>query len=237
MSFSVDIMKNRLLATAGISRPNRYMVYLTSPFGYSTQDLCLRCEATSLPGKSFATTPHTLMGSSREKPYNTLYETQELTFICSEGMNEEKFFNAWMGLIIDPYSGYVGYHDEYVTDLEIYQMGVDGMASYGVIFHEIYPKTVSPISLGYADDNAYNKLTVSFSYHKWTRVLDPSSKGSGIPNDIGNLNIPDINNQTNSVNSGSKVLDEIEGRIKETGSKLGDIADGIISYLKTSVTG
>lgn len=194
MAFNVLEMKNRLLQF-GVARPNRYIVYLTSPFGTNIEEISLRCEATTLPGKSIATTTHTIYGASREKPYNQIFETQEMTFICSEGMNEKKFFDAWLSLIIDPTSGYIGYHDDYATDIEIYQMGTDGYASYGVKLHEAFPKVISPLTLGYAENDTYHKLTISFSYLYWTRVVDPQSKNnSGLSNDLGSANIPQNNN-------------------------------------------
>lgn len=189
MTFSVTDMKDRLLRW-GVAKPSHYAIYIRSPFNDNILDICLRCEKAELPGKQVTTQPHMVYGHSKEMPYGQIYQELNLNFICSETMIEKRFFDAWQNLIVDPYSGYLGYYDDYVTDIEIYKIGSDGLASLGVKLHEAYPKTVLPLELGYGMKSAYCLLTVTMSYLKWTRILDPSSKGSGIDGNIDQVPIP-----------------------------------------------
>jgi hypothetical protein len=215
MAFNVDEMKNDLLA-GGLARPCNYVVYITSPFGDSVRQIAMRCERASLAGRNLATTPHILSGPKREMPYTGMYDDLDLTFMCSESMIERRFFEAWQSKVIDPYSNYVGYYDDYVTDITVFQLGVDGLASYGMTFQETYPKVIVAQELSYEASNSYHKLTITFAYHRHVRVINTGTGGSGLPSDIGSIDIgpggkpgayEDVLNDLSK--SGSDIADEL----------------------------
>ena len=64
----------------------------------------------------------------------------------------------------------INYYKEYVGSVDIFQLNEQDERTYGVRLEEAFPKSINEISYGHANNNAINKLTVSFSYRKFRNL-------------------------------------------------------------------
>ena len=92
-----------------IARPSRFDVLLPIPFAMtpyisSSGSLQYRCEATQLPGRTFATTEQKTYGPIEKHPYLTTFNDVDLTIIVDDDMNQKIFFDAWLNYINPQYN-------------------------------------------------------------------------------------------------------------------------------------
>lgn len=200
--------------TEGMARDNRFEMVITPPsslYGSSpNQKLVLHCQTVQMPGLNFNTAPVLTYGEQREAVYNRLFEPIQAEFILDNSMEVKKFFDAWQNLIIDPTSRMVNYYQNYIGTVEIYQLDYTEQERvvYAVKCHEVYPKTVSPISYS-ATSKDVTKLQVSLQFKYWVPVSVGSStqeqqlpfntNGAGVqgaaqltPRGLQNQSYPDI---------------------------------------------
>lgn len=176
--------------TAGMARDNRFEMVITPPsslMGSSPDSkIVLHCQNVQMPGMNFNTAPVLTYGEQREVVYNRLFEPINVEFILDNTMDVKRFFDEWQALIIDPVSRMVNYYRNYIGTVEIHQL--DNTDQERVLYtakvHEVYPKTVSPISYS-ATSKDVTKLTVSLQYKYWTPVVGsteaPTSPDAKLP--------------------------------------------------------
>lgn len=171
----------------------------------STSDLSFLCEAAEFPGRGFMSADIRYYGPNFKVPYQTTYEDLTLTFMCRDEFLERQYFDSWMELI-NPQSGYdFSYRDDYVSEIEIFQLSeLKNKAEYAFKFEQAYPVLVAPQPVTWADDN-FHRLSITFTYLRWFRydedkvrrnvtfqLIDGNSSqtyigGTYIPNIFGNL--------------------------------------------------
>ena len=103
---------------SAVARPNRYQVMIFPPagLGIAPRDLAMMAESVSFPGQNHrAGTDLLRHGPQREVVHGTTYGPFGITFICTEGMPEKKFFEDWQEFIVNKetwepkfYSQYIG---------------------------------------------------------------------------------------------------------------------------------
>lgn len=180
-----------LLRKKGVSKSNRYLVLLSlprclednneAPVFYTPPtrsqntltyaDIMMtchtNCEAAELPGIQIATQDQILYALTEKIPYQMMYEDVTLTYRCDDQMREKKYFDAWINGIRNPVNGNIKYRKNYTADIEIIQLDMINRAVYTVTLLDAFPTSVSQIPMGYDHQNAYHKLTVTFSYKKY----------------------------------------------------------------------
>lgn len=188
-----------ITSNGGIAKSNRYRVILPSNQIDTTTDLNLLCESTSLPFLQIGT-KEMIVGPKPFKIGNQrLTDDVTMTFLLTNTYSIKKYFDRWQKLIVkDNYE--VGYHNEYVRDIQIDQLSdnvvyvpksgpddglrgptnnVDPVALepkivYSCVLKNAFPTSVSQIDLNTSNGEAV-KLTVQFSYTDWEeRKLDTS---------------------------------------------------------------
>ena len=161
------------LITEGLARPSMYRIFIGGKnVPGLTRDMTLLCEAAELPGRQIITTEQTMYGLQRKMPYGVMYNELVLTFAEHADMRIRKFFDGWQRLISDPTNNYFNYYENYIADIEIYQLDELNFARYCVVLEEAYPVTISPQPLGYGEDNQYLKLPITFAYRRWRNLRD-----------------------------------------------------------------
>jgi hypothetical protein len=156
-----------------LARPNRYDVFIPipivlAPFYLNTaKNLNMRCEATEMPGRTFATTERKIGSAPVQKvPYQTTYNDVSMTFIVSGDMSEKLFFDQWMEYI-NPSSNYnFRYKADYSSDIAITQYDQQNNITYKAVLIDAYPLVVNQLDLDWTNDG-YHKLTVVFAYTNW----------------------------------------------------------------------
>jgi len=154
-----------------LARPSRFDVLLPIPFAMtpyisSSRSLQYRCEATQLPGRTFATTEQKTYGPIEKHPYLTTFNDIDLTIIVDDDMNQKIFFDAWLNYINPQYNNNFRYRDDYSTTLTVNQYDVTNELSYSINLYNAYPVSINQMDLNWNDDG-YHRLLVTFAYSFW----------------------------------------------------------------------
>ena len=198
----------------GIARPSRYEVLLLPPTGVrnikgfssnmssgimgeslgdgTVRQTSIRCESIQFPGRNLDTAPDTnIYGPTREIVQGYSYAEISATFQCSSDLKEKRFFETWQRLSYNPASWSMGYYDDYVGEIDIYQLDEQDKRRYGVKLVEAFPKTISAQTLDYSSVNQMQKVSVNFTYRYWRSLTDeadlPQSLQERIANILGNV--------------------------------------------------
>jgi hypothetical protein len=133
----------------------------------------LKCESISLPGRNLDTTPDSnVYGPEREIVSGYSFADITASFQCSTDLKEKKYFESWQRLAFNPQTWAMGYYDDYVGSVDIHTMDEQNKKVYGVKLMEAFPKSIAAQSLGYAQNNAYQTVDITFSYRYWKNLTD-----------------------------------------------------------------
>ena len=190
-------------STNGMSRKNRYEVTLYPPTGSrgsrgtttnvfskimgdllgdgTVRATGLRCESISLPGRNMDSTPDSnIYGPEREIVTGYSFGDIDATFQCSSDMREKKYWETWQRLTFNPKTFDIGYYNDYVGTIDIHTLDEQENRRYGCRLVEAWPKSIGPQTLGYADNNTYQTISVTIAYRYWINLTDESSEPRSI---------------------------------------------------------
>lgn len=142
-------------------------------------------DSAEMPGRAFMSLDIRYYGPNFKIPFQSQYEDMTITFLCRTESFERQFFDDWMEIINPTNLWDFNYRDSYRSRIEIFQLathGTDNTATapksvYKWTVHDAYPVVINPQPVTWADDQ-FQRLTVSFTYTKWTREnrdTNPSS--------------------------------------------------------------
>lgn len=155
----------------GLIRTNRYTVELAPPAVVSEfkdlRTILLYCSEVQLPGVNVSSSQIRTYGELREAPYERIFDSINMTFYVDNTMQVKAFFDRWVNGIQDQKTRTFNYYNDYTTDLKIIVEDTKDRSRYAVNCYECYPKTVSPIQIGY-DQKDVMKLQVSMMIRGWT---------------------------------------------------------------------
>ena len=167
-----------------IQRPNRYRVFISAPFGTNEQ-VDMLCENAQMPGQNMRTSTDDLRhGPVREIVHGTTYGPITLTFLCSSGMPEKKWFENWQTWMVErsedaPVKWQAKYYDEYVGEIKMYSLDRKDRDNYAITLYEAFPKTIMAQEFSNANQNDYQRISVEFAYHHWESELTPTPMDAG----------------------------------------------------------
>jgi hypothetical protein len=143
------------------------------------------CESAEFPGRGWNMADGLrYYGPSFKIPYQTEYQETAMTFLCRSESFERQFFDDWMELINPTNTFDFDYKDNYSCKIKMFQFSdeantkenTEPRATYAWTLHDAWPVLVNPQPVTWADDN-FQRLSVSFTYTKWTREdIDPQSQ-------------------------------------------------------------
>ena len=197
----------------GFARPSRYEILLLPPTGArgtasdggdvtniftqimgqnngdgTVRTTSLRCEAISFPGRNLDTTPDpNHYGPTREVVNGYSYAPISATFQCSSDMKEKKYFETWQRLAYNPQTWSMGYYEDYVGTVQIYQLDEKDNRRYGVELVEAFPKTIAAQALDYSSTNQIHKIGVDFVYRYWKNLTDEADLPKPLQDRIANI--------------------------------------------------
>jgi len=161
------------------SKPSRFEVTIPKiPGGLNSTktNLMYRCESAELPSITYATLEQKFGSNPIEKyPYQVQFNDLSLTFIVGSDMDEKKFFDSWMELIVPSSTYNMNYKEKYVTDVRITQFDSTDIPTYAVDLMDAYPITVNQLDLDWSSEG-YHKLTVVFAYTYWMPITNPTAE-------------------------------------------------------------
>jgi hypothetical protein len=154
-----------------VARPNRFDIEIPIPLTllayYGTaRQLPLRCEKATFPDRTISTFDQKIYGPAEKFPYQSTYNTAEMTFILSDDMSEKEFFDGWMELINPSTTFNFKYKGDYVTDITVNQYDVKNELSYSVDLIDAFPISINQLDLDWSSTE-YHKLTVTFAFTYW----------------------------------------------------------------------
>ena len=161
-----------------IQRQNKYRITIAGPNGPMAEGMRLFAEAVEIPGQTIISSPDELRyGPLREVASAVTYGPTSITFICTPGMPERKFFTAWQSRIINKDSWEVNYYSDYAYpyQISIFALDTEENDKYGVTLFEVFPKTVSGQAFGAASNDAYQTLDVEFAFRYWREIPTPTT--------------------------------------------------------------
>jgi hypothetical protein len=121
------------------------------------------------------------VGPLQKMPTNVNFTPNSITFISDRNGEIYKYFYTWLSNIYD-FSGIVApdtnssasysvaYKDDYVTDLHVYVYDNGGNMVKDIVMYRAYPESMNEINLGWGDNSALMKITVSMSFRDWAMV-------------------------------------------------------------------
>ena len=170
MEFSsrIDDLMSRLKSDLKPVPVGRFIVAFARNERAVNERLTFQCEATSLPGMSFTEDDYEIGSRTIKKmaTHRTFANEITLKFRISPDMKERVFFEEWMNRIFDPVTNTLAFHKTYVDDMSIVVQDSDDKPIYGVVFEELYPTEITPISLE-SQGKGYLVQDIKFSYYRW----------------------------------------------------------------------
>ena len=141
--------------------------------GQTVHGVALRCENIAMPGRALSTATDTnIYGPTRNIVQGISYANISATFQCSYDLREKKLFETWQRQAYNPESWAIGYYDDYVGSIDIWQLDENDQRRYGVKLIECYPISLNEQSYNYGQTNEIQKITVGFSYRYWRNLTD-----------------------------------------------------------------
>jgi hypothetical protein len=81
----------------------------------------------------------------------------------------------------------MGYYDDYVGTIQIYQLDEQNERRYGVELIECFPKTIAAQTFDYSAVNQQQKVSVTFSYRYWKNLTDEARLPQSLADSLATL--------------------------------------------------
>lgn len=187
----------------GLVKSSRYAIriipvgefLLQLNYGRFLEHFTYLSDSAEMPGRAFMSIDHRYYGPNYKVPFQSQYEDITMTFLCRTESLERQFFDDWMEIINPTNLWDFNYRDQYRSNIEIYQLATEGedtfagpnnqivasptapKAVYKWTVWDAYPIIINAQPVTWADDN-FQRLSVSFTYTRWTRVGRDATPGT-----------------------------------------------------------
>lgn len=192
----------------GLVKSSRYAIRivpvgsLLTSLGYGDflRDFTYLSDSAEMPGRAFMSIDVRYYGPNFKLPFQSQYEDMSITFLCRTQSLERQFFDDWMEIINPTNLWDFNYRDSYRAKIEIFQLAMhaeqnstpDAAAGpnrntstqptapksvYKWTVWDAYPVTVNPQPVTWADDSV-QRLSIGFTYTKWTREGRDTTPGT-----------------------------------------------------------
>lgn len=119
---NIDQFKSLVSAKQGLARPNVFKVELPSIPGATTTDVNLLCRDVQLPGRQITTYDRQIGMKVEKVAYGYVKDDVSMTFLVLNDYGIKNYFEQWQRLAVDPETYEIGYFNEYVKQVKIYQL-------------------------------------------------------------------------------------------------------------------
>ena len=185
---NINEIFSSVIAT-GLAYSNRFEVLINYPPAFtsmgidSARQLAVRCDAITVPGRGFSTTPYRFYGPARNMPYEPLYSGElTMSVIVSDDLRERAFFEAWMNAVCSQNDYKFNYYDQYTAPLVISVLDRSSAVKYQILVEEAYPKAIGDIQLAYDKNDEFVRQDITIAYRKYSPVtIRPDVTVSGPP--------------------------------------------------------
>ena len=144
--------------------------------GGDTRDVSFQCNSIEFPPRTIdVAADENIYGPARKIAQG--YTVGDITgkFYCHNDMREKKFFETWQRLAYNPQTFAMGYYDDYVGTIQIFQLDQRGNRTYGCELIECFPNTIAAQALDSTQATTVTEVSVTFSYRWWRNLTDEAS--------------------------------------------------------------
>jgi len=199
---SIDSIKASINHHGGAARGNRFAVYISHPsksinnllrfdpvhflnnaisgeghhvgdFINDPRDMFLLCKSTTLPGKRISTTEATHNHHLSKKPYSSITDEVEMTFLLTNDYYIKNYFDLWQEMIVDTSGEHYKtmYKDEYVTDVTLQQLSNSNhiIPGYTIILENAYPIQVGAVELS-NESEGLMEVSITWEYDNFRKI-------------------------------------------------------------------
>lgn len=160
-------------AHSGFSKANRFSVVITGPASlgdYASDLVEYMAESATLPGRTIATIDHQDAFEGNKRPYTFIDDDVSVTFLLTDDYLLKLFFDDWQKTVFDSETYTLGYKNEFVGTIEIYQLDNNHEKVYGTKLINAFPITTSAVELATGSENTVSRFTVTFAYDRFETI-------------------------------------------------------------------
>ena len=172
---ALDEFINRI-SRVNVASQNRFKVSFQPPAGLAAnRNVNLVTETISMPGQNIRSVPDDLrFGPAREQAQGVTYGPFSATFICTPGLPEKAFFEAWQELVFNKGEDewQVKFYKDYYGSITISHLDRQNEEKYIMTVHEAYPKTIQEQQYSLGSNDAHQTVTVEFTYRWWSKEVE-----------------------------------------------------------------
>lgn len=190
MVFSIDRMRQAL--KYGGARPNLFNVFIDLPNGLNKSDgraFTFLCKSAQLPGVTLGAIEVPYMGRTYKIAGNKTFAEWTTTILVDEDFKTRNVIEKWMELTNTNVGNETDDSDprSYQANLKVNQFAKDGSGKYSsdtdqkaIKQYTLYygwPSDISPIDVGWDQNDQIMEYTVTWQYSYWTSK-DTTEEGS-----------------------------------------------------------
>jgi len=130
------------------------------------------CSAIAMPDRDIQTKEIRHHGPAYKIAFDHKSADIQATFYCDKFLRERSYFELWQSAIYSNQSNNYNFYDNYVSDVNIYQLGQFASRNerdditYAVQLYDVFPKIIGPVEYNY-EANAVQTFTVTFTFRYW----------------------------------------------------------------------
>ena len=164
----------------------------------------IHCDTISMPGHDLQSQTIDHYGPTREMVTGHGFTgTINATFYADKFLRERQFMELWQKMAVSMTNHKVGYYNDYIGKMHIYQLGSIATAddrdvpTYGIEATEVYPTQIAGIDYAYSSASQINKITVQFQYRQWYNLA--TDKIAGVDYGSSTQVVPDLAGQPQGI--------------------------------------
>jgi hypothetical protein len=175
-----------------LARSNRFEAFfLPPPFmtdnqtsqGSSPKLISMMVEDAMFPGLLVGTRPFRInnLNEQRANAIDFGGDSISFTFLCDTSWTAKDFFGDWMRKIINPYSRYVSYPEEYYSQIDLVSLNNEDKVIAHWRIYDAFPRSLAPITVSSTNSEVL-RLPVSFAYKRWEVISAYTPEGEEYKN-------------------------------------------------------
>jgi|TARA_B100000767_G_C19650665_1_gene486567 hypothetical protein len=160
----------------------------------------LHCDNITMPNHDLQAETIDHYGPTREMVTGHGFTgTINASFYADKFLRERHFMELWQKMAVNMTNHKVGYYNDYIGKLHIYQLGSianEGdrdRPTYAIEATEVYPAQVGSIDYSYGSNNQIVKINVQFQYKEWFNLA--TDKIAGVTSGLSDQVIPELAGQ------------------------------------------
>ena len=198
----------------GLARPTRYLVIIQPPqkvydhsnefdmtpgrndleSGETKRNVGMMCNKVTLPNRDINTEPHTMYGPRREMPYAYSFSGElAMSFYGDKFLRQRQFFENWQKKIMNIETHNMGWYDDYVGTMDIFQLGSFSAeqdrdrTTYAVRLYEVYPQTIGSIDYSYGAVDTTVNIPITLNFRTWRNLTIDQVNGATVGSAFGKM--------------------------------------------------